>query len=101
MDSIMLAKLGGTAGVVIGLLGGAVGTYFSIKNTQTPAERRFMIAASIVLWVAGLLLIALPMVLAFSGVIPRWSPWIPFAVFFIALGPMIRWANRRQSELRR
>lgn len=43
--------IGGIVGSSIGLIGGLIGTYMSIKNTRTQAERRFMIRASILMWI--------------------------------------------------
>lgn len=82
--------VGGIVGAVIGILGGAVGTFFSIKNT----ERRFMIWVAIVAWiavsafVAGLLLLPRPY---------NFLLWIPYA---IALPLGILWCNRRQRLIR-
>jgi hypothetical protein len=86
--------VGGIVGSVIGALGGAVGTYFSIKNTSGPRERRFMVRAAIVAWLAisvflaGLLLLPQPMNLLL---------WVPYV---IALPLGIAWCNRRQRIIR-
>lgn len=86
--------VGGIVGAVIGILGGAVGTFFSIKNTAGPRERRFMIRVAIVAWiavsafVAGLLLLPRPY---------NFLLWIPYA---IALPLGILWCNRRQRLIR-
>ena len=50
--------IGGIAGVAIGLIGGIIGTYFSIKNTSGPRERAFVIKACVVVWVGGGLFLA-------------------------------------------
>ena len=48
MDWITVAGwIGPVVGGGIGLLGGAIGTYCTIKNTRGPRERRFAIKASI------------------------------------------------------
>ena len=86
--------VGGLIGAGIGALGGLVGTYFSIKNTAGPRERRFMIRVAIVAWiavsafVAGLLLLPRPY---------NFLLWIPYA---IALPLGIFWCNRRQQLMR-
>jgi hypothetical protein len=55
--------MGGLAGGAIGVLGGLFGTYCSIKNTNGPRERAFLIKASLLCWIligafiAGILLI--------------------------------------------
>ena len=52
------ALIGGVVGGAIGILGGIVGTYFSIKNTTGIKERAFMIKCCIACWIAiGLFLI--------------------------------------------
>jgi hypothetical protein len=86
--------VGGIVGATIGVLGGLVGTYFSIRNTAGPRERRFMIRVAIVAWiavsafVAGLLLLPKPYNLLL---------WIPYG---IALPSGILWCNRRQRLIR-
>src|SRR6267378_5501879 len=81
-------------GGIIGLAGGAVGTYASIKNTEGPRERQFMVRAAIAAWVG----ITLFLVLLF--VLPRpyrWLIWIPYGV---ALPLAIVCLNRKQQAIR-
>jgi hypothetical protein len=91
MDS---GLLGGVIGGSLGLLGGIVGTYFSIKNTSGPDERAFMVRMSIATWVlvtafvCGLMLLPAPY---------GFLLWIPYG---IALALAIRWSNRRQAQIR-
>ena len=86
--------LGGLIGGGLGLLGGAIGTHASIKNTSGPAERAFMVRVSIWVWV---------LVAAFVGAQFLLRPpynlllWIPYG---IALPLAIRWSNRRQQRIR-
>lgn len=86
--------IGGIGGAAIGILGGLVGTYFSIKNTTGPHERGFMIRVAIVAWVvvsafvAGLLFLPRPY---------NFLLWIPYG---IALPFGILWCNRRQRQIR-
>ena len=86
--------VGAIVGSVLGLLGGAAGTYFSIKNTRGPRERAFVVKASAITWVAvitflaGLLLLPSPY---------RFALWVPYA-FFLAYG--IRAWNRAQARIR-
>ncbi len=55
MDPETVGKLagpiGGIVGAGIGVLGGLVGTYLTLKNTKGPRERAFAIKASIIGWV--------------------------------------------------
>jgi hypothetical protein len=93
-DMMDAGTVGGLVGSALGVLGGAVGTYFSIKNTSGPKERSFVIRAAVVAWlvvlalVAGLLLIPRPY---------NWFLWIPYGVL-LAVG--IRHWNRKQAEIR-
>ena len=78
----------------LGLAGGAVGSYFSIKNTLGPRERSFMIRVSaialvaITLFLIGLLTLPKPY---------NFLLWVPYV---IALPLAIRWCNRRQRAIR-
>jgi hypothetical protein len=92
--------VGGVLGTLLGLGGGAFGTYCSIRNTRTPAERRFMIRYSVVIWLAVILLVLLPVAFSQFGLIPAWLQWALFALFFVLLVPSIVWANRHQAHLR-
>ena len=86
--------IGGIFGTVIGALGGAIGTYYSIVNTQSKRERNFVIKVSIVMWilviafVLGLLLLPKPYNLFL---------WIPYA-FGLTTG--IPYVNARQQAIR-
>ncbi len=84
----------GIFGGAIGVLGGAIGTYYSIKNTNGPRERQFMIRCSVVVWVfvtgflVGLFLIPAPY---------KWLLWIPYGV---GLTMGIRFVNNQQQRIR-
>jgi hypothetical protein len=87
--------LGGIIGSVIGVLGGIVGTYFSIRNTRGPRERAFVIKASILAW------LFLAGVLGAMLLLPaphRYWLWLPYAVI-LPLG-ILAW-NRKQSKIRK
>jgi len=101
MSPETIGWIGGLGGGAIGLLGGALGTYFSIKNTKTSAERSFVIKISIAIWAAVIVLVFLPLALAIAHLIPQWVCWACVAVFFVLLLPIILWGNRRQAELRK
>lgn len=86
--------IGAIVGCILGLAGGIIGTYFSIKNTNGPKERSFMIKASAVVWIA----LGLLMVLLFLLPNPyRWLMWIPYAVL-LPIG--IIYGNKRQNQIR-
>ena len=89
-----LGLVGGIIGGGLGVFGGAIGTYFSIKNTSGPRERAFMVRIAIVTWVVVtafvLGLLALPRPFNFLL-------WVPYG---IVLPLAILWCNRRQSRIR-
>jgi uncharacterized membrane protein YfcA len=89
-----IASTGGIIGSVFGILGGVVGTYFSIRNTHSPRERRFVIYAAILVWLAlGLTALGV-------FVLPLLRPWawVPIFVMVVAGVPVY---NRRQEMIRR
>jgi len=75
---------------VIGLAGGVVETYFSIKNTNGPRERSFMIKSAVVFWIAILIFLGLPNP-------HRWFMGIPYSILLL-LG--IIYGNRKQQAIR-
>jgi cell division protein FtsW (lipid II flippase) len=91
MDTLLTP---GLIGSVIGILGGLVGTYFSIHNTKTPAERRFMVCAAIWTWLGVFAFLA---VLFLIPVPWRWLAWLPYVII---LPLAIRYMNRRQNAIR-
>ena len=100
--AVFLSGLSGAVlGPILGLLGGIFGIWMSIKNTKSTRERRFMVTMSIAFWVAPVLLIAVPMVLSLTGVIPKWAYWPSFALFFVLLVPSIIWGNARQRRIQK
>ncbi len=93
-SGVMWGWIGGIAGSVLGLAGGVIGTYFSIRNTNGPLERAFMIKSAAVCWIAILIFLGL-----FLGVPHpyRFLLWIPYSILF-PLG--IIYGNRRQQSVR-
>lgn len=86
--------IGGIAGGVIGGVGGAIGTYFGIVRTKSSAERKMMIRAAVVCWIAVLVFLVLLLWLPSPW---RYLLWIPYG---IALPLGIRWMNREQQRIR-
>lgn len=86
--------IGVLAGGVIGVAGGLMGTYFSIRNTRGPEERAFMIQSALVVW--AVLLIFFGLMLALPNPY-RWFLWIPYSIL-LPLG--IIHGNRRQQAIR-
>ena len=88
------ALIGALIGCVIGLAGGVIGTYFGIKNTKGPRERGFMVKASVILWIAMGVFLALLLLLPSPY---RWFMWIPYGIL-LPLG--IIFGNRRLAQIR-
>ncbi|MGH9369286.1 MAG: hypothetical protein ACRD3M_16625 [Thermoanaerobaculia bacterium] len=86
--------LGAIAGSALGLLGGAIGTYFSIRNTRGPRERAFVVRASGIAWVAVTVFLAALLLLPSPY---RFLLWIPYAIL-LPLG-IWKW-NRVQGRIR-
>jgi RNA polymerase sigma factor (sigma-70 family) len=98
--TLVAAGLSGTIlGPILGLLGGILGAWCSVKNTHSPRERRFMIRMTIFVWLLLFALIGVPLTLALAGLIPKWVYWSCFAVFFTLLLPLIIWGNAHQRRI--
>ncbi len=91
--------IGGITGCVIGLAGGIIGTYFSIKNTRPGRERSFMIKYIAAFWAIGIAVLALMLLAAFD-VLPEAFYWVAWIMFMCLLGPSIVLGNRRLAALR-
>lgn len=95
MNPATIGLLGGIGGSVLGLMGGALGTYASIKNTAGPRERAFMVKVAALAWVAVTAFLA---ALWFTPFPYRFLLWLPY---LLALPWAIRAGNRRQDRIRR
>ena len=84
---------GAIVGSLVGVAGGLIGTYFSIKNTNGPRERTFMVRSAIVCWIAVMIFLMAIFLLPQTR---RWL-WIPYAIL-LSFG--IRYGNRKQMEIR-
>jgi MFS family permease len=88
------ALVGAIAGTAVGVLGGIVGTYLSIKNTRGSRERALAVRASLLCWA---------LVIAFGvgmWLIPhpqRHWLWLPYAIL-LTVG-IVAW-NRRWLQIR-
>jgi phosphotransferase system glucose/maltose/N-acetylglucosamine-specific IIC component len=96
-DKMNFGIIGGLIGGILGLLAGIFGTYCSIKNTNGPKEKSFMIKASIIAWIGIALFLALMFLLPKPY---RFYLWIPYAIILpiaIIKGNKIQ-AKTRQEE---
>lgn len=87
--------IGGLLGSVIGVLGGAIGTYYTIRNTRGPRERAFVVKASVLCWV---LVISFLVAMLLLPTPQRYFLWIPYGLL-LPLG--IRAWNRNQARIRK
>src|SRR5262245_30794797 len=81
-------------GPAIGVAGGLLGTYLSIRNTRGPRERSLMIRVALLCWL---------LVIAFSAgifLIPTWHKHLLWAPYVVVLFLLIRWCNRSQARIR-
>lgn len=91
--------IGAIIGGTIGLIGGLIGTYCSIRNTDGPKERSFMIKASVIFWVGIILFLGLMFALPNPY---RYFLWIPYSVLLplgIICGNKVH-QKIRQEELK-
>lgn len=95
MDNSTMAWIGAIMGGVVGVLGGATGVYFSIKNTNGPKEKSFIIKIAIISCLAIMLF------LLFFFVIPFPYGFILFVPYGIVLPIGIIYLNRKQQEIRK
>lgn len=87
--------IGGWIGGILGIAGGIIGTFFSIRNTESPRERAFMIKACMIGWLA----IAVFLILMFVLPTPYcFFLWIPYGIL-LPLG--ILFTNRTQQRIRK
>lgn len=69
--------IGGIIGAICGIGGGLIGTYYSVKNTNGPLERAFMIKACAIIWIG----ISIFIVLMYLLPIPyRFWLWVPYSI---------------------
>jgi uncharacterized membrane protein len=80
---------------MIGIAGGVIGTYLSIRRMPNDRSRRLMIRCSVILWGAVLILIGLPLSFWLLNLAPRSLFWVGFIGFLVFLLPFILWANYR------
>ena len=81
-------------GAIVGVAVGLIATYFSIKKTNGPRERVFMVRSAIVFWIS----IGVFIVTMFLLPQARFWLWIPYCIL-LRLG--IRYGNKKQMAIRR
>jgi hypothetical protein len=92
---------GSLVGSLLGLLGGAFGTWCSIRGTNGPKERAFVVKASVWTWI--FLAVLLGLIFGLRYVLPGpYKPWAPLLILLIVPVLVIgipTW-NRRQAQIR-
>lgn len=103
----LLSLLAMWAGPIIGLAGGIFGTAQSIRRTQTPRERHFVVRMSVVIWVVVLGAMGLLFGLNYLGRVYHWSSMTNLLVvcgFWVGYGITLTWMilayRRRHMALR-
>lgn len=101
IQEFLIAWGGGILGSVLGLLGGAFGTWCSIRGTNGPKERAFMVKAAVWTWV--FLAALLGLAFGLGTTLPQpYKPWtllvLPLLVPMLMLG--VSACNRRQAQIR-
>jgi Ca2+/Na+ antiporter len=84
----------GVSGALIGLVGGGIGTYVSIKHAQGPRERSLVITIAVTVWVA---LVAFLAALVLIPAPYRFFLWLPYIVLLV--WGMRVW-QRRHAQIR-
>jgi hypothetical protein len=77
MDGTTIGWIGAIAGTLIGIAGGAFGTYRSITSAGTPEARKVMVRIFVYVW--GLLSVFVALMFALPSPYGFLS-WIPFGV---------------------
>ncbi len=104
-----LGLAGAILGPIVGLLGGILGTRMSIRNTNSPRERRLMVRFAWLTWM--LVIVFCGLSLAFTAIACQNSSRHPVLVtslflglalgYFLLLLGLIVWGNRRQRQIRK
>ena len=94
MDDSLMMWLGVWFGVLAGIGGGLFGTYMSIRNTNGPKERAFMVKSSVVIWLSILVFLALLYLIPLPY---NFLLWLPYGGLVLC---GIRYCNKKQNEIR-
>jgi hypothetical protein len=98
MDNLQTAFVIFILGCLTGMSGGAIGTWFLIKNCANDTQRHFMLKASTAMWILFFIMFFV-IALTIRGIIPQWYRWIIMGVYFVGLWPAVMLVNRKHDEL--
>ncbi|MFH0908316.1 MAG: hypothetical protein V1929_06105 [bacterium] len=91
----MMGWAGGIIGTIGGIAGGVIGSYFSIKNTNGPAEKRFMIHCAVGF---SIFVISFLIILFLTPMKYWWIAWIPYVpILWILISKL----NAKQEQIRK
>ncbi len=96
-----LNEWGGYLGALIGVLGGAFGTWNSIRGTNGPIERAFMVKAAVWSWI--FVFAVLGSMFGLGYVLPqsyKLCAFLPMLLLVPVLLIGIPMCNRRQAQIR-
>jgi hypothetical protein len=80
MDDKTLGLIGAAVGGTLGLAGGIIGTWFSLRSVHSDDEKRSVIRWAALLW---LVVIGFLMLLFLAPAPYRWLVWIPYPLLLI------------------
>ena len=81
-------------GASIGVAGAVYGTWRGICKASTIDERRFLVKASLILWVYVVGFVALILLIE-----SNWS-WLLYVLYIPILIVLISWCNKRSASIR-
>ena len=95
MDDQTFILIGALGGSAVGVFGGVLGTYHTIRSAHGPRERAFAVWASVVCWIAILAFLAVMWVTPMPY---RFLLWLPYMTGLLLAARV--W-NRRLERIRR
>lgn len=95
MTNEMFGLVGGLFGSIIGIIGGATATYYSIKTTKGPKEKSYMIKLALSCWLILASLIAISIFF-----IPIQYKSYYSILYMLMLFLTIKYGNKKQQEIR-
>lgn len=75
--------IGGIMGSLIGVAGGAIGTWSSLRHARSAAERRYLAKMAALLWLAVILFLAGLFLIPKPWNMLLWIPYGPLLAYFI------------------
>jgi hypothetical protein len=94
MDEKTIGLIGAIVGSMLGILGGAIGTYVSLKRAAGPRERAFVIKTALFLTI---LIVSFLISMLLTPHPYRHLLWIPYVIL---LSGGIQWGNRMHARVR-